>query len=107
MNLDQDIKRMLHARVEEVTAAPTIPHSTVRRVRARKTLMTGSVAVAGAALVFGAFAASGSLSKDPAPNPPAIDFRPLSETFVSSTNGFSVKHPDTAVVTPAQAEHDW
>jgi hypothetical protein len=103
MNLDQDIRTMLQARAEGVAAAPTIPHSTVRRVRVRKTLMTGSVAAVVAALVFGGFAASVSLSNDAAPIPPAdeTDFPSLTTTFVSPRNGFSVKHPDGAALTPA------
>jgi len=71
MNLDQDIRTMLHARAEGVAAAPVIPHSTLRRVRVRKTLMTGSVAAVVAALVFGGFGASRSLSNDAAPISPA------------------------------------
>ena len=105
MNLDQDIRAMLRARAQGVAAAPMIPHSTLRRARVRKTLMTGSVAAAGAALVFGAFAASGSLSRDAAPIVPAIDFPNLTRTFVSPTNGFSVKHPDRVTLTPAK--DDW
>ena len=117
MNLDQDIRMMLRARAEGVAAAPKIPPSTLRRVRVRKTLMTGSVAAVVVAAVFGGFAASRTLSTDAAPIPPAeetedkdqsvVDFPELTTTFVSSTNGFSVKHPDRAVVTPAQAKHDW
>jgi len=71
MNLDQDIRTMLRARAEGVAAAPMIPHGTLRRVRVRKTLMTGSVAAVVAALVFGGFAASRSLSNDAVPIPPA------------------------------------
>lgn len=117
MNLDQDIRTMLRARAEGVAAAPMIPHSTLRRVRVRKTLMTGSVAAVVAALVFGGFAASRSLSNDAAPIRPAdetekkdstvVDFPDLTTTFVSSTNGFSVKHPDRAALTPAEAKDDW
>ena len=112
MNLDQDIRTMLRARAEGVAAAPVIPHSTVRRVRVRKTLMTGSVAAVVAALVFGGFAASRSLSNDAAPIPPAdetekkestlVDFPNLTTTFVSPTNGFSIKHPDRAMPDPAR-----
>ena len=71
MNLDQDIRTMLRARAEGVAAAPVIPHGTLRRIRVRKTLMAGSVAAVAAALVFGGFAASGSLSNDAAPISPA------------------------------------
>ena len=112
MNLDQDIRTMLRARAEEVAAAPVIPHSTLRRVRVRKTLMTGSVAAVVAALVFGGFAASRSLSNDAAPIRPAdetekkistvVDFPNLTTTFVSPRNGFSIKHPGRAVVHPAR-----
>jgi hypothetical protein len=117
MNLDQDIRRMLRTRAEGVAAAPTIPHSTLRRVRVRKALMTGSVAAVVAAVVVGGFAASGSLSNDAAPIPPAekneerdstlVDFPDLTETFVSSRNGFSIKHPDGAVLTPANVTDGW
>ena len=117
MNSDQDIRTMLRARAEGVAAAPVIPHTTVRRVRVRKTLMTGSVAAVVATLVFGGFAASRSLSNDAAPIRPAdetekkdstvVDFPNLTSIFVSPTNGFSVKHPDRAVLTPADAKDDW
>jgi hypothetical protein len=117
MNLDQDIRTMLRARAEGVAAAPVIPHGTVRRVRVRKTLMAGSLAVVVGAVVFGGFAASRSLSNDAAPTPPAgetreedptvVDFPNVTATFVSPTNGFSVNHPDRALVTPGQAKDDW
>jgi hypothetical protein len=74
--------------------------------------MTGSVAAVVAALVFGGFAASRSLSNDAAPIPPAdetekrdttlVDFPNLTTTFVSPRNGFSVKHPERAALTPAK-----
>jgi hypothetical protein len=112
MNLDQDIRTMLRARADGVTATPTIPRSTVRRVRVRKTLMTGGVAVVIAALVFGGFAASRSLSNDAAPTPPSdvtekkdptvADFPALTTTFVSPRNGFSIEHPDRAALIPAK-----
>ncbi len=112
MNLDQDIRTMLQARAEGVAAAPAIPPRTLRRVRVRKTLVTGGVAAMAVILVFGGFAASRSLWNDAAPIPPAdetenrdstvVDFPPLTKTFVSPRNGFSVKHPDKAVVTPAK-----
>ena len=111
MNPDQDIRTMPRARAEGVVAAPMIPHGTLRRVRVRKMLMTGGVAAVVAALVFGGFAASRSLSNDAVPNPPAdeteekdpvVDFPALTETFVSPRNGFSVKHPDRVALTPAK-----
>jgi hypothetical protein len=112
MNLDQDIRRMLRARAEGVAAAPMIPHSTLRRARVRKTLMTGSAVAVVAALVFGGFAASRSLSNNAAPTPPAdqtekkdptlLDFPNLTTTFVSPRNGFSIKHPERAALTPAK-----
>ena len=111
MNLDQDIRTMLRARAEGVAAAPAIPRSTLRRVRMRKTLMIGGVAAVAAALVFGGFAASGSLSNDAVPTPSeetdekeptVVDFPKLTTTFVSPTNGFSVKHPDRAAADPAR-----
>jgi hypothetical protein len=104
MNPDQDIRTMLRARADGVAAAPTIPRSTLRRVRVRKTLMAGSAAVVAAALVFGGFAASRSLTNDAAPIPPAqeTDFPNLTTTFVSPRNGFSIKLPERAAVTPAK-----
>ena len=112
MNPDQDIRAMLRARAEEVAASPMIPHSTVRRVRVRKTLMTGGVTAVVAAVVFGGFAASRSLSNDAAPLPPAekteerdatlVDFPKLTTTYISPTNGFSIKHPDRAAAEPAR-----
>jgi hypothetical protein len=112
MNLDQDVRTMLRARAEEVAAAPMIPHTTLRRVRVRKTLMAGSVAAVVAALVFGGFAASRSLSNDAAPAPPAdktekkdptvVDFPNLTTTFVSPRNGYTIKHPDGVVLTAAK-----
>jgi hypothetical protein len=104
MNLDQDIRTMLRARADGVAAAPTIPHSTLRRVRVRKTLMTSSIAAVVAALVFGGFAASRSLSSDAAPIPPAqeTDFPNLTTTFVSPRNGFSIKLPERVALTPAK-----
>lgn len=112
MTLDQDVRTILRARAEGVAAAPVIPHSTLRRARVRKTLMTGGVAVVVAALVFGSFAASRSLMNDAAPLPPAdkteerdttlVDFPSLTTTFVSPRNGFSVKHPEEVAITPAK-----
>lgn len=117
MNLDQDIRTMLRVRAEGVAAAPAIPHSTLRRVRVRKTLMMGSLAAAVAVLVFGGFAASRSLSNDATPIRPAdetedkdqsvVDFPDLTTTFVSSRNGFSIKHPDSAVLRPANVMDGW
>jgi hypothetical protein len=37
----------------------------------------------------------------------AVDFPDLTKTFVSSRNGFSVKHPDRAVLTPANDLDGW
>ncbi|MCA1707608.1 MAG: hypothetical protein LC808_31800 [Actinobacteria bacterium] len=111
MNLDQDIRTMLRERAEGVAAAPTVPHTTLRRVRVRKTLMTGSVAAVAAALVFGGFAASRSLSNDAAPIRPAdetteedptVDGVSLDTTFVSPRNGYSIKHPERVAITPAK-----
>jgi hypothetical protein len=112
MNLDQDIRTMLQTRAEGVAAAPTIPHNTLRRIRVRKTLMTGGAVAVVAALVFSGFAASGFVSNDAAPIPPAdeteerdpavVDFPNLTTTFVSPRNGFSIKHPDGAALTPAE-----
>jgi hypothetical protein len=44
----------------------------------------------------------------PSPTPAqAVDFPDLTTTFVSSRNGFSVKHPDRAVLTPANVMDGW
>ena len=114
MNPDQDIRTMLRARAEGVTATPVIPQDTVRRVRVRKALMTGSVAVAAAALTVGGFAASSSLSNEAAPIAPAeeseerdptvveVTDSPWVErllnmkktTFVSPIHGYSLKYLD-------------
>jgi hypothetical protein len=79
--------------------------------------MAGSVAAVVAALVFGSFAVSRSLSDDAAPLPPAdqteeedqtvVDFPNLTTTFVSPTNGFSVKHPDGVAPTQGEAKDEW
>ena len=114
MNPDQDIRTMLRARAEGVTATPVIPQDTVRRVRVSKALMTGSVAVAIAALMFGGFAASRSLSNEAAPIAPAEEsekreptvvdvtdsewvevlMNMKKTTFVSPINGYSFKYFD-------------
>jgi hypothetical protein len=109
MNLDQDIRTMLRARAEGVATAPTIPHGTVRRVRVRKTLMTGGVAAVVAALVFGGFAASRSLSNDAAPVQPADETEKgdLTTTFVSPRNGFSVRYLDEGGVAVTPAKQLW
>lgn len=129
MNLDQDIRTMLRARAEGVAAAPMIPHSTLRRVRVRKTLMTGSVAAVVAALVFGGFAASRPLLNDAAPIPPAgkteavmpqpsstpestvdvtdepwdvIHRSNMTTPYVSRSNGYSFKYWDRGGLEPAK-----
>jgi hypothetical protein len=116
MNLDQDIRTMLRARADGVAAAPMIPPTTLRRVRVRKTMMTGSVVAVVAALAFGGFAASRSLSNDAAPIPPAetekkdptlVDFPNLTTTFVSPRNGFSVKYFDRGEGTLTPAKQLW
>ena len=103
MNLDRDIGTMLRERAEGVTAAPTIPHRTLRRVRVRKTLMTGGVAAVVAVLLFCGCAASGSLSNDAAPtrpvnetgkSDPTVNLPYLTTTFVSPTYGYSFKYLD-------------
>jgi hypothetical protein len=46
----------------------------------------------------------------PSPSPSAartVDFPELTKTFVSPRNGFSVKHPDTAVLAPANVMDGW
>jgi hypothetical protein len=77
--------------------------------RALRLVTTMSIVLLGAALV-GGFAASGSLSNDATPAPPAgetekdptmIDFPALTTTFVSPRNGFSIKLPERVEVTTA------
>jgi len=71
MNLDQDVRAMLRERADGVAAAPVVPDGTVRRVRVRKALWTGGVALGVAAIaVAGAFARS-AMWTDTAPVPPA------------------------------------
>ena len=48
----------------------------------------------------------GGASPSPTPTQ-ALDFPDLTKTFVSPRNGFSVKHPDTAVLTPANVMDGW
>jgi hypothetical protein len=43
----------------------------------------------------------------PSPTPAQVEFPDLTKTFVSKRNGFSVKHPDRAVLTPANAMDGW
>ena len=125
MNLDQDIRTMLRARAEEVTAAPVIPQDTVRRVRVRKALMAGSVVVAIAALMFGGFTASLSLSDEAAPIAPAesekrdstlVDVTDSSwverlmnmkkTAFVSPIHGYSFKYLDRGGLVSAKEPWD-
>jgi hypothetical protein len=52
----------------------------------------------------------GSNVGGPPPSPSqtqALDFPDLTKTFVSPRNGFSVKHPDGAVITPANVMDGW
>jgi hypothetical protein len=52
----------------------------------------------------------GSSIGTPSPSPSAaraVDFPELTKTFVSSRNGFSVKHPDRAVLTRANVLDGW
>ncbi len=110
MNLDRDIGTMLRGRAEGVAAAPTIPHRMLRRVRVRKTLMTGGVAAVVAVLLFCGCSASGSLSNDAAPtrpanetekNDPTVNLPYLTTTFVSPTYGYSFKYLDRGGLAPA------
>jgi hypothetical protein len=48
----------------------------------------------------------GGASPSPTPTQ-ALDLPDLTKTFVSPRNGFSVKHPDTAVLTPANVMDSW
>ena len=82
---------------------------------ARRLVTTMSIVVLGAS-VFGGYAASRSLSNNAVPqpadeseekDPTVVDFPKLTTTFVSSKNGFSIKHPDRAAVTPAEPTDDW
>jgi len=71
MSFEKDLRTMLHERVEGVAAAPVVPDGTVGRIRVRKALMAGGVAVAVAAVaVAGAFMRS-AIETDAAPAPPA------------------------------------
>jgi hypothetical protein len=75
MSFDQGLRMMLRERAEGVAAAPVVPDRTVRRVRVRKALMAGGVAVAVAAVaVAGAFMRS-AIWTDAAPVPPADETR--------------------------------
>lgn len=52
----------------------------------------------------------GSSVGGPSPSPTpaqAVDFPDLTTTFVSSRNGFSIKHPDGAAITPANVMDGW
>jgi hypothetical protein len=49
-----------------------------------------------------------NVGASPSPTPAqAVESPDLTETFVSARNGFSVKRPDTAVVTPASVMDGW
>ena len=51
---------------------------------------------------------SNVVGASPSPAPAqAVDFPDLTKTFVSPRNGFSVKHPDTAALTPANVMDGW
>jgi hypothetical protein len=116
MNPDRDIGTMLRERAEGVAAAPTIPHRTLlRRVRVRRTLMTGGVAAVVAVLLFCGCAASGSLSSDAAPtrpanetekNDPTVYSQFPTTTFVSPTYGYSFKYLDRGGLAPATEPWD-
>ena len=125
MNLDQDIRTMLLERVEGVAASPVIPQDTVRRVRVRQALMTGSVAVAIAALMFGGFAASRYLSNGAVPIAPAEESEErdptvdqvtdsswverlmnMKTTFTSPIHGYSFKYLDRGGLESAKEPWD-
>jgi hypothetical protein len=72
MSIDQELRLMFRQRADEVRAAPVVPDRTVRRVRMRKALWTGSAIVfAAVAVVGGALALRNVVSTDAAPVPPA------------------------------------
>lgn len=86
-----------------------------RRKRLALRLVTAmSVVAVGTALVAGGLSIGRELSSDEA-LPPAspdsdatmVDFPNLTTTLVSPTNGFSVKHPDRAVLTRGKAKDEW
>jgi hypothetical protein len=98
------------------TQAPSELHPTsqaLRRIRVGRAIRGGAVMATVAAVAIAGFVGTRSLSsEDAAPIPPAekneerdrtlVDFPELTTTFVSPRNGFSVKHPESAAVTPAK-----
>lgn len=113
-DMERDLRNMMQRTADGVHHVPRPSRELVRRARlrrARTALLAGSAVVA---LSIGGFAGASSLLSDhavppvnPDPNESVVDFPNLTSTFVSPTNGFSVKHPDRAVLTPAKAKHDW
>jgi len=96
MNLDQDVRAMLRERADGVVAAPVVPDGTVRRVRVRKALWTGGVALGVAAIaVAGAFARS-AMWTDAAPVPPADE---TEQEIQQMRNG--------QIITSANAGQEW
>ena len=97
----------LHEAPSELRPTP----DALRRIRVGRAVRSGAVLAAVAVLAIGGFLGARSLSNDAAPIPPAdeiekmdptIDFPDLTTTFVSPTNGFSIKHPDRALADPAR-----
>ena len=115
--MEQELRQMFEMKETEITVPSTLSPALRNRIGRQRMVMGGLIAAAAFALVIGGFAGARSLSNDAVPIPPAdetedkdptvVNFPDLTKTFVSPTNGFSVKHPDSAVLTPAKAEDDW
>ena len=118
--MHDDLKRRLRDEVDaEIgTRPPRNLSDALTRGRKKRLALrlvtTMSMVVVGTAIVAGGLSIGRELSNDealPPANPDSdatvVDFPDLTTTFVSPTNGFSVKHPDGAVVTPANAKDDW
>ena len=83
----------------------------LRRIRVGRAVRSGAVLATVAVLAIGGFLGARSLSNDAAPIRPAdesekkdstlVDFPTLTTTFFSPRNGFSIKVPDGAALTPA------
>ncbi len=109
--MEQELKQMFEMKETEMTVPSILPPELRNRIGRQRMVMGGLVAAAAFALVIGGFAGARSLSTDAPPIPPAdeaenkdsmLDFPDLTTTFVSPRNGFSIKHPDRAAVTPAK-----
>lgn len=116
--MHDDLKRRLREEVDaELGTRPprNLPDALTRGRRKRLALRlvtTMSMVIVGTVLVAGGLSIGRALSSDealPPANPDSdatvVDFPALTNTFVSPTNGFSIKHPDGATLTPATT--DW